>query len=62
MTNYINHFNQRGSNPPLKPNIMRKTETLMRSITIIIMVALATLVTYNVVAHGTTHDELYITH
>jgi len=41
---------------------MRKTETLMRSITIIIMVALATLVTYNVVAHGTTHDELYITH
>jgi hypothetical protein len=41
---------------------MRNTETIMRGITIIIMIACITLISYNVVAHGTTHDELYITH
>ena len=41
---------------------MRNTETIMRGITIIIMIACITLISYNVVAHGTAHDELYITH
>tara|TARA_R100001460_G_scaffold34343_5_gene66784 strand:+ start:321 stop:446 length:126 start_codon:yes stop_codon:yes gene_type:complete len=41
---------------------MRNTETIMRGITLAILVALATLVTYNVVAYGTANDELYITH
>jgi len=41
---------------------MNRLETIMRGITLGILVTLATLVTYNVVAHGTANDELYITH
>ena len=41
---------------------MRNTETIMRGITIIIMITIVTLISYNVVAHGTTNDELYIIH
>jgi hypothetical protein len=41
---------------------MNRLETIMRGITIIIMIACITLISYNVVAHGTTNDELYITH
>ena len=39
---------------------MTRTEKFMGIITLSIMVALATLVTYNVVAHGTDKDELVI--
>lgn len=41
---------------------MNRLETIMRGITIIIMIACITLISYNVVAHGTTNDELYIKH
>jgi len=41
---------------------MNRLETIMRGITIIIMIACITLISYNVVAHGTANDELYITH
>ena len=41
---------------------MNRLETIMRSITIIIMIGCITLISYNVVAHGTANDELYITH
>jgi len=41
---------------------MNRLETIMRGIIIIVMIACITLVSYNVAAHGTTHDELYITH
>ena len=41
---------------------MKKSETIMRAVTLAVMAGLMTLVTYNVVAYGTSHDELYIGH
>ena len=40
---------------------MKKSEKVMGIITLVIMIAMATLVTYNAVAYGTSKDELIIT-
>tara|TARA_B100000927_G_C16143945_1_gene340608 strand:- start:387 stop:512 length:126 start_codon:yes stop_codon:yes gene_type:complete len=40
---------------------MKKSEKIMGSIMLAVMIAMATLVTYNAVAYGTSRDELVIT-
>ena len=40
---------------------MKRSEKVMGSIMLALMIAMATLVTYNAVAYGTSKDELVIT-
>tara|TARA_R100001510_G_scaffold7507_1_gene5821 strand:- start:91 stop:216 length:126 start_codon:yes stop_codon:yes gene_type:complete len=40
---------------------MKRSEKVMGSIMLALMIAMATLVTYNAVAYGTRRDELVIT-
>jgi len=40
---------------------MKRSEKVMGSIMLALMIAMATLVTYNAVAYGTSRDELVIT-